>query len=65
MLEDKWMNRLLNDISNELDLVLNEVSNKVVTIAKRYRKTLNEIEEETKKSRDKVHLALERMGYKW
>jgi len=65
LLEDKWMNRLLNDISNELDLVLNEVSNKVVTIAKRYRKTLNEIEEETKKSRDKVHLALERMGYKW
>ena len=59
------MARLASDIAEEMDLVLNETISRVITIAKRYDKTLSEIEKETKGSRDKVRLALKRMGYQW
>ncbi len=65
LFDDKWMARLASDIAEEMDLVLNETISRVITIAKRYDKTLSEIEKETKGSRDKVRLALERMGYQW
>ena len=65
LFDEKWMARLASDIAEEMDLVLNETISRVITIAKRYDKTLSEIEKETKGSRDKVRLALERMGYQW
>jgi type I restriction enzyme M protein len=53
------------EIFEKIDLVLNEIVDKVATIAKRYDKTLGEIEKKTEESRKEVRLALERMGYKW
>ena len=50
---------------SQVDLVLSATISRVVTIAKRYDKTLSEIENETQKSRENVRLALERMGYQW
>jgi len=51
------MTRLASDIAEEMDLVLNETISRVITIAKRYDKTLSEIEKETEESREKVRLA--------
>jgi type I restriction enzyme M protein len=63
--DKKWMHRLSGDISAEFDLVQNELSAKVLLIAKRYEFTLGEIETRTEKARASVVAALERMGYKW
>jgi len=61
----KWMVRLSGDISNEVDKVLNGLASRAVLIAKRYEKTLKQIEEKTSKSKEAVKAALERMGYTW
>lgn len=65
LFDEKWMTRLASDIAEKIDLVLNETIGRVITIAKRYDKTLSEIEKETEESKEKVRLALERMGYQW
>jgi type I restriction enzyme M protein len=65
LFEEKWMARLATDVADEMDLVLNEMVSRVMTIAKRYERTLPEIEKEAQESREKVRLALERMGYQW
>ena len=61
----EWMAKLEEDIRAEIEQVLNNLSSKVLLIAKRYEHTLGEIEERTEKSRAAVVAALERMGYKW
>ena len=61
----KWMAKLEADIRDEIEQVLNNLSSKVLLIAKRYEHTLGEIEDRTAKSRAAVMAALERMGYKW
>ena len=61
----KWMSKLSADIRDEIEQVLNNLSSKVLLIAKRYEHTLGEIEDRTAKSRAAVVAALERMGYKW
>lgn len=61
----KWMAKLKTDVQNEIEQVLNELSGRVVLIAKRYEHTLGEIENRTAKSRAAVVAALERMGYTW
>ena len=61
----KWMCKLEEDLQGEFEQVLNQLSSKVLLIAKRYEHTLGEIEERTTKSRAMVISALERMGYKW
>src|SRR5574344_131714 len=61
----KWMCKLQSDIEELVDQVLNILSSKVVTIARRYEHTLKDIEQETENSRKAVMSALERMGYKW
>ena len=61
----KWMSKLSADIQDEIEQVLNNLSSKVLLIAKRYEHTLGEIEDRTAKSRAAVVAALERMGYKW
>lgn len=65
LFDSKWMSKLEADVQGEFELVLNELSAKVILIAKRYEHTLGEIEEKTTKSRDAVKIALERMGYTW
>ncbi|MGI6525363.1 MAG: N-6 DNA methylase [Bdellovibrionota bacterium] len=65
LFEKKWMAIIQAEIFEKIDLVLNEIVDKVATIAKRYDKTLGEIEKKTEESRKEVRLALERMGYKW
>ena len=61
----KWMRKLDIDIHDEIEQVLNNLSSKVLLIARRYEHTLSEIEERTTKSKAEVVAALERMGYKW
>ena len=61
----KWMAKIEEDVRDEFDQVLNTLSSKVILIAKRYERTLGEIEDRTAKSRESVIVALERMGYKW
>ena len=61
----KWMAKLVADVCDEIEQVLNTLSSKVLLIAKRYEHTLGEMEDRTAKSRAAVVSALERMGYKW
>ena len=66
LLFDKtWMARLEADITNEVEQVVNALAARVALIAKRYEKTLGEIEDKTAKSKEAVRHALERMGYTW
>ena len=65
LIEETWMKRIKNNISEALDLEINGIASKLVEISKRYEKTLGELEAETEKSRDDVKKALERMGYTW
>lgn len=65
LFEKKWMAKLNQDVSDEVEQVLNNLSSRVLLIARRYEHTLSEIEEKTSKSRAAVMSALERMGYKW
>ena len=61
----KWMGKLEVDIHDEFEKVLNNLSSRVLLIAKRYEHTLREIEDRSSKSRAAVMEALRRMGYKW
>lgn len=61
----KWMTKLESDVRDEVEQVLNTLCSRVLLIAKRYERTLGEIEEKTAKSRTAVLDVLERMGYKW
>ena len=61
----KWMAKLVTDICNEIEQVMNTLCSKVLLIAKRYEYTLGEIEDRTAKSKAAVVSALERMGYQW
>ena len=61
----KWMSTIKLGITSEVDQVLDDLSTRVLLIARRYEHTLSEIEEKTAKSRISVEKALERMGFKW
>ena len=61
----KWMAFLAGEIHNEIEGVLNECVSRLVIIAKRYERTLGEIEDCTEKSREAVRAALRGMGYEW
>lgn len=61
----KWMYKLESDVRDEVEQVMNKLCSRVLLIAKRYERTLGEIEEKTAKSRTAVMAALERMEYKW
>lgn len=65
LFDEKWMARLRGDIAGEMEKLLNDLSARVVLIAKRYEHTLGEIDARTEKSKAEVRSALERMGYKW
>ena len=65
LFDEKWMARLSTDIGSEVDQVLNALATKALLIAKRYERTLKQIEEKTSASKTVVKAALERMGYKW
>lgn len=65
LFDEKWIVRLSSDIGGEVDRVLNGLAAKASLIAKRYERTLKQIEEKTSESKTAVKAALERMGYKW
>ena len=65
LFDKKWMAKLKQDVMDEFGQVLNNLSSRVLLIARRYEHTLPEIEDKTSKSREAVMSALERMGYKW
>lgn len=65
LFDEKWMVRLSGDIGGQVDQVLNALASKALLIAKRYERTLKQIEEKTSASKTAVKAALERMGYKW
>ncbi len=47
LFDEKWMVRLSCDIGGQVDQVLNALASKALLIAKRYERTLKEIEEKT------------------
>ena len=63
LFNQKWMSRIDNDIIDSLEQVINKLASKVVLIAKRYERTLSQIESKSDLSKKKVMSALERMGY--
>ena len=63
LFSEKWMARLMSDITNEINNVLNSSVSRLVMIAKRYSQMLGEIESDTEKSRNAVNLALKGMGF--
>lgn len=65
LFDEKWMVRLSGDIGGQVDQVLNGLASKASLIAKRYERTLKQIEEKTSASKTAVKAALERMGYRW
>lgn len=65
LFEKKWIAKLENDIAEAFEQVVNTLASRLVLIAKRYEKTLGEIEDNVEHSRVSVMSALERMGYKW
>lgn len=65
LFDEKWMVRLSSDIGGEVDRVLNGLASKASLIAKRYERTLKQIEDKASASKVAVKAALERMGYKW
>lgn len=65
LFDSKWAERLKEDIHAEIDSVLNACVSRLMIIAKRYGRTLGEIERETEKSKEAVRNALGRMGYVW
>lgn len=64
LFDEKWMTRLYSDVNSEIERILNDYMSQVIMIAKRYEHTLGELEKKVAQSRDAVHQALERMGYK-
>lgn len=65
LFNEKWMVRLSGDIGGQVDQVLNGLASKASLIAKRYERTLKQIEDKASASKTAVKAALERMGYKW
>ena len=65
MFDKKWMARLEADVVDAIEQVLNSLASSVVLIAKRYERTLDEIENKATLSKGTVKSALERMGCKW
>ena len=65
LFDEKWTARLTQDINNEIESVLNSSMSRIVMIAKRYVRTLGEIESDTEKSREAVRDVLKGMGYQW
>lgn len=65
LFDEKWMKKLAEDVSAEFEIVQNDLSAKVILIARRYEHTLGEIEKKVALSRASVVAGLERMGYKW
>jgi len=65
LFDEKWIVRLYDYIGRQVDQVLNTLASKALLIAKRYERTLKQIEEKTSASKTAVKAALERMGYKW
>ena len=65
LFEKKWTARLSDNINGEIESVLNACVSRLVMIAKRYGRTLGELEADTQKSGAAVRKALEGMGYQW
>lgn len=65
LFDEKWMKKLAEDVSAEFEIVQNDLSAKVILIARRYEHILGEIEKKVALSRASVVAGLERMGYKW
>ncbi len=65
LFDEKWISRMYNDVKSETECILIDYMSRVIMIAKRYEHTLGELENNTAQSRDAMHKALERIGYKW
>lgn len=65
LFDEKWMVRLCGDVNAEIEQVLNVLASKALLIAKRYERTLSEIESRVAASKAAVKAVLERMGYRW
>lgn len=65
LFDRKWLVHLTSEIESLFDQQVNAYATRITAIAKRYERTLPEIEEAVQASREKVMHSLERMGYTW
>lgn len=65
LFDRKWMPHLQSEISNIFDRQVTTHATRITNIARRYERTLPEIEDTVQVSRENVMRSLERMGYTW
>lgn len=65
LFDRKWLAHLASEIEGLFDQQVNAYAKRITDIARRYERTLPDIEDAVQTSREKVMRSLERMGYKW
>ena len=65
LFDRKWMPDLQSEISNIFDQQVTSHATRISDLARRYERTLPEIEDAVERSRASVMSSLERMGYTW
>ncbi|MBC8344181.1 MAG: type I restriction-modification system subunit M [Bacteroidetes bacterium] len=66
VVDDKWMARLNNDISNEIDQISQKLSNRINKLAERYENTLPELDAQVEALETKVEEHLKKMmNFEW
>jgi len=65
LFDRKWMPDLQSEISNIFDQHVTSHATRIADLARRYERTLPEIEDAVERSRASVMSSLERMGYTW
>ena len=65
LFDRKWMPDLQSEISNIFDQQVTSHATRIADLARRYERTLPEIEDAVERSRASVMSSLERMGYTW
>ena len=65
LFDRKWMPHLQSEISNIFDQQVTSHATRISDLARRYERTLPEIEDAVERSRASVMSSLERMGYTW
>jgi len=63
IVEDKWLTTIKNSIDGEIDSISQRLTNRITELAKRYEKTLPQIENKVQELQTKVEEHLQKMGF--
>ena len=65
LFDRKWLVHLASEIESLFDQQVNAYATRITNVARRYERTLPEIEADFRESRDTVMRNLREMGYSW